>query len=142
MSPSDAWSPCLASALQLCGQLRRCVSASPLRMCRHIRGEILLNVEGLSEDSGKPQITTNPHTQSFSQHRYLALPLTTVTSLSTLATGQKKCCAKFPAPGREIGRRELMLGREKSQYKFQMSFQEKVFLAETCYFNVMNTAQF
>ena len=35
-----------------------------------------------------------------------------------------------------------MLGREKSQYKFQMSFQEKVFLAETCYFNVMNTAQF
>ena len=35
-----------------------------------------------------------------------------------------------------------MLGREKSQYKFQMSFQEKVFLAETYYFNVMNTAQF
>lgn len=32
-------------------------------------------------------------------------------------------------PAAEIGRPELMFGRGKSQYKFQMLFQEKVFLA-------------
>lgn len=37
------------------------VRASPLRMHRHIWGEVLLNLEGFPEGSGRPQIMTNVH---------------------------------------------------------------------------------
>lgn len=59
-----------------------------------------------------------------------ALLLTTATTLSKIGTGgMTNAVLNSQLPAAEIGRPELMFGRGKSQYKFQMLFQEKVFLA-------------
>lgn len=70
--------------------------ASHLRMYRHIRREMLLNVDGVLKVSHKSWQMSIP--QLFSQPSYLALLLTTVTSLFKLAKGHEKRSAEFPTP--------------------------------------------
>lgn len=54
----------------------------------------------------------------------------------------KNAVLKSQLPDGEIGREARIFSREKSRYKFQMFFQEKVFLTWTCYFTVMKTIPF
>ena len=59
LSPSGQWNPRQVSAL-FPGDREDGFLASPLKMDRHIRGDMPLNIE-FSEGSGRPQIMTNLH---------------------------------------------------------------------------------